>query len=56
MTKDFAIEKANQLDEFKRITATAAIKHVGFMHAEGIYATLSIIAEPKDGKKGEKRE
>lgn len=55
MTKDFAMEQASQLDEFKRITATMTIQHVGFSHADGIYAVLSIIAEPKDGKKEKKK-
>lgn len=51
LTKDFAWEKANELDEVKRFIETSTIEHVRFTQCEGVYAILGIIAEPKDGKK-----
>lgn len=49
ITKEFAMEKAGELDDYKKIADT--IEDIKFKHCGGIYAILGIFSEPKDGKK-----
>lgn len=46
-----ALKKANELDDFKKTNQTSNIIHIKFSPRDGICSLLSIIAEPKDGKK-----
>lgn len=50
IVREFAWEKANELEEFKRVLETSTIDYVKFASCEGVYAVLGIFTEPKDAK------
>lgn len=50
IVREFAWEKANELEELRRAIETSTIEHIRFTSCEGVYAMLGIITEPKGTK------